>query len=126
MNLAFIGHHLCQEHKPGAHHPECPERLYAIADRMIASGMEMLVTHYDAPEVTREQLLRVHDPDYVDLIFNSAPQVEGQLAWIDGDTSMSSGTLPAALRAAGAAIMAVDLVMSDKHHAAFCCVRPPG
>jgi acetoin utilization deacetylase AcuC-like enzyme len=74
MNLAFIGHQLCQEHKPGGHHPECPERLYAIADRMIASGMEMLVTHYDAPEVTREQLLRVHDPDYVDLIFNSAPQ----------------------------------------------------
>jgi len=126
MNLAFIGHQLCQDHKPGPHHPECPERLFAIADRMIASGMEMLVTHYDAPEVTREQLLRVHDEDYVDFIFNAAPKAEGEVSWIDGDTSMSFGTLPAALRAAGASILGVDLVMSDKHHAAFCCVRPPG
>ena len=126
MNLAFIGHHLCQNHKPGAHHPECPERLFAIADRMIASGMEMLVTHYDASEVTREQLLRVHDEDYVDFIFNAAPKADGEVSWIDGDTSMSFGTLPAALRAAGASVMGVDLVMSDKHHAAFCCVRPPG
>jgi acetoin utilization deacetylase AcuC-like enzyme len=39
---------------------------------------------------------------------------------------MCKGTLPAALRAAGAAELAVDLVMGDRHHAAFCCVRPPG
>jgi hypothetical protein len=36
----------------GAHHVEVPERLHAIGDRMIASGMEMLVTHYDAPKAS--------------------------------------------------------------------------
>jgi len=93
---------------------------------MIASGMEMLVTHYDAPEATVEQLNRVHDADYVRMIFDNAPKSDDVLTWLDGDTAMSKGTLPAALRSAGAAVLAVDLVMSDRHHAAFCCVRPPG
>jgi acetoin utilization deacetylase AcuC-like enzyme len=126
MNLAFITHHLCQDHRMGAHHPEQPERLHAIQDRMIASGIEMLVTHYDAPEATPQQLTRVHDPDYVRMIFDTAPAAGDVLAWVDGDTAMCKATLPAALRAAGAAVLGVDLVMSDKHHAAFCCVRPPG
>lgn len=126
MNLAFISHRACHEHRMGPHHPECPERLHAIQDRMIASGMEMLVTHYDAPEATVEQLTRVHDADYVREIFAAAPRVDDVLTWVDGDTAMNSQTLPAALRAAGAAILGVDLVMSERHHAAFCCVRPPG
>jgi len=126
MNLAFISHQDCLEHKMGAHHVEVPERLHAISDRMIAAGMEMLVTHYDAPEATREQLLAVHEPGYVDMLFEAAPSAEDVLVWVDGDTAMSRGTLNAARRAAGAAALAVDLVMSDQHHAAFCAVRPPG
>jgi acetoin utilization deacetylase AcuC-like enzyme len=126
MNLAFISHDTCKEHKMGDYHPECPERLHAIQDRMIASGMEMLVTRYDAPEVSFEQLARVHDPAYIRKIFDTAPTTDGTLAWVDGDTAMNSRTLPAALHSAGAAILAVDLVMSGKHHAAFCSIRPPG
>ena len=126
MNLAFIGHQECLDHHMGAHHPEAPERLHAIGDRLIASGMDMLVTHYDAPEATFEQLIRAHDQDYVRMIEEAAPKPDDVLAWIDGDTAMSKGTLQAARRSAGASILAVDLVMGDKHHAAFCCVRPPG
>jgi acetoin utilization deacetylase AcuC-like enzyme len=84
---------------------------------MIAAGMEMLVTHYDAPKASREQLLAVHDADYVDALFEAAPSAEDVLVWVDGDTAMSRGSLSAALHAAGAAILAVDLVMSDRHHA---------
>jgi acetoin utilization deacetylase AcuC-like enzyme len=126
MNLAYISHHDCLEHQMGAHHVEVPERLGAIQDRMIASGIEMLVTHYDAPLVEREQLLRVHDADYVDGIVAAAPKARDVLTWVDGDTAMSYGTLNAALRAAGAATLGVDLVMGEQHHAAFCAVRPPG
>jgi len=110
----------------GAHHPECPERLYAIQDRLIASGMEMLVTHYDAPAASVEDLARVHDRDYIQGIFDAAPRADDVLTWVDGDTAMNSHSLDAALHSAGAAILAVDLVMSGRHHAAFCCVRPPG
>lgn len=110
----------------GPHHPEAPERLHAIKDRLIASGMEMLVTHYDAPLVTFAQLTRVHDPAYVRMIEEAAPTAADMLTWIDGDTAMSKGTLQAARRSAGAAILAVDLVMGGRHEAAFCCIRPPG
>lgn len=126
MNLAFISHHDCGNHRMGAHHPEMPERLHAIQDRLIASGMEMLVTHYDAPLATFEQLTRVHDPEYVRMIEENAPQADDVLVWTDGDTAMNKGSLQAARRSAGASVLAVDLVMSDKHHAAFCSVRPPG
>ncbi len=126
MNLAFISHQSCLEHKMGDYHPECPERLFAIQDRMIASGIEMLVTHLEAPKATPEQLALVHDRSYIQRVFDTAPCTANALTWIDGDTAMNSHTLEAALHSAGAAILAVDLVMNDEHRAAFCCVRPPG
>ncbi|NKN31708.1 histone deacetylase family protein [Marichromatium bheemlicum] len=126
MNLAFITHPSCMEHRMGEHHPECPERLNAIGDRMIACGIEMLLTHYDAPAASREQLEMVHDGDYVQHIIDSAPS-DDSIAWVDGgDTGMNRHTLTAALHSAGAVILGVDLVMSDRHHAAFCSIRPPG
>lgn len=126
MNLAFISHQTCMEHRMGAHHPECPERLYAIQDRLIASGMEMLMTHYDSPTATIEQLARVHDRAYIQSIMDAAPKADDALTWIDGDTAMNCHSLEAALHSAGAAILGVDLVMGERHHAAFCNVRPPG
>ena len=96
MNLAFISHPDCQRHRMGAHHPEAPDRLHAIQDRLIASGMEMLVTHYDAPAATFEQLTRAHDPGYVRGIEEAAPRGEDSLVWIDGDTAMCKWTLEAA------------------------------
>jgi acetoin utilization deacetylase AcuC-like enzyme len=86
--------------------------------------MEMVVQQIDAPLAKREHLDRVHDPDYVTGIFAEAPY-EGILR-LDGDTFMMPKTLDAALRAAGAVVHAVDLVMEKKVSVAFCAVRPPG
>jgi acetoin utilization deacetylase AcuC-like enzyme len=124
MAIAYISHFACTRHEMGAHHPEQPARLYAISDRLIASGLEMVLHQYDAPPATREQLLRVHDANYVDEVFAAAP-VDG-LAWLDGDTAMNPHTLDAALHAAGANVLAVDLVLTGKVDQAFCGVRPPG
>ena len=77
----------------------------------------------EAPRATREQLLRVHGADYVDHILAIAP-AEGSVQ-LDEDTVMSPGSAEAALRAAGAAVAAVDMAMADGGHA-FCAVRPPG
>jgi acetoin utilization deacetylase AcuC-like enzyme len=108
----------------GAGHPECPARIHAIEDQLIASGLFGYLQHHEAPEATREQLLRVHDAAYVDSIKSTAPH-QGTVD-LDGDTSMNPFTYPAALRAAGAAVMAVDLVMAGKVENAFCNIRPPG
>ena len=86
--------------------------------------MDFALQHIDAPLAKREHLERVHDSDYVTQIITEAPH-EGILR-LDSDTFMMPDTLNAALRAAGAVVHAVDLVMSGKFKAAFCAVRPPG
>ena len=124
MQTAYISHPLCLKHEMGSHHPECPARIHAIEDQLIASGLYSYLQHHDAPEATREQLLRVHEAAYVDAIAAAAPQ-HGRVE-LDGDTSMNPFTYPAALRAAGALVMGVDLVMAGEVENAFCNIRPPG
>jgi len=124
MTLAFITHRDCLLHDMGTHHPECPERLGAIQDRLIAAGLDIYLSFHDAPQVETEQLLRVHPQSYIDLIHASAP--EHGIHHLDPDTAMSPGTLKAALRAAGAGVLATDLVMRGEVPSAFCAVRPPG
>lgn len=124
MPLAYITHPDCLLHDVGSSHPEQPARLREIQDQLIRSGMEFAVQQYEAPLVSREHLDRVHDPDYVTGIFAEAPY-EGMLR-LDGDTFMMPHTLDAALRAAGAVVHGVDLVMDKRAGAAFCAVRPPG
>jgi acetoin utilization deacetylase AcuC-like enzyme len=109
----------------GAHHPECPERLHAIQDRLVAAGLEFLLRHFDAPYVHYDQLVRVHDSAYIRRLESAAPDHEG-IRWLDGDTAITHHSLPAAFRAAGAAVLAVDLVLQQEVRAAFCAVRPPG
>ena len=45
---------------------------------------------------------------------------------LDPDTVLSPASAEAALRAAGAAVAAVDAVLTGKTRRAFCAVRPPG
>jgi acetoin utilization deacetylase AcuC-like enzyme len=108
----------------GAGHPECPARIQAIEDQLIASGLLHFLDHHDAPMATDEELVRVHRPDYVAAIRAAAP--DGGMTYLDPDTAMNPHSLEAALRAAGAAVLAVDLVMSGRAENAFCNVRPPG
>lgn len=122
--LAYITHADCLNHDAGPLHPDQPERLSAIENQLIMSGLEFVIRYYDAPLVERAQLERVHDGDYIDRVYAIAPATDP--IDIDGDTVMSAGTLRAAERAAGAGILAVDLVMSGEASSAFCGVRPPG
>ena len=111
-------------HDMGSHHPECPARMAAIADHLLATGLLLHLVEVEAPPATREQLLRVHDPDYVDAIEASVP--ERGLIHLDPDTAMNPHSYHAALRAAGAVIKATDMVTDGEVENAFCNVRPPG
>jgi len=124
MSIAFISHPDCMLHEMEAHHPESPERLKAIENQLLSSGLDVALQRYEAPLATREQLYRVHDPEYVEQIFSRAPQ-EGTVR-LDQDTTMNPHSLVAALRAAGAVVLGVNLVMSDQSKLVFCNVRPPG
>ncbi len=124
MTTAFITHRDCWKHDMGAHHPECPERLGAIQDRLIAAGLDLYLTFHDAPLAEMEQLLRAHPRSYIESLEASSPQ--HGIVHVDPDTAMSPGTWQAALRAAGAGVLATDLVMKKEAPNAFCAVRPPG
>lgn len=121
---AYITHPDCARHEMGAGHPECPERLSAIHDHLLVKGLLDFLMPYDAPLATLEQLGQAHAHGYIGELTDSAPTEGYRL--LDPDTSMNCHTVQAALRAAGAAVLATDLVLSGQAASAFCCVRPPG
>ena len=100
MKTAYISHSQCLAHDTGEDHPETARRIGAIEDRLIAAGLFDLLRHYEAPEISREQLLRVHSPGYLESLEALAPQ-HGYVR-LDPDTVMGPATLDAAYRAAGA------------------------
>jgi acetoin utilization deacetylase AcuC-like enzyme len=124
MPAAFVTHSDCLKHEMGAHHPERPARLSSIEDQLLASGVGQHLTRFEAPLATDEQLARVHPLEYVRTIRQVAPR-SGTIH-LDPDTAMNPYSLQAALRAAGGAVLATDLVLEKTFNSAFCAVRPPG
>src|SRR5581483_6946491 len=121
MSVILIHSDRFAEHQTPPGHPERPERAEvfdAVAARWRARGTEVV-----APRAaTREQLTRVHDPDYVRRI----SETTGRAAALDPDTYTSPDSYEVALLAAGAAIDAVERVLGGSHRAAVAMVRPPG
>ncbi|HEY5102124.1 MAG TPA: histone deacetylase family protein [Steroidobacteraceae bacterium] len=124
MSTAYITHADCLRHDMGAGHPESPDRLRAVDEQMRSSGLMAQMVCLEAPLAVADDLKRVHDSAYVDLIFAHAP-VEGYLQ-LDPDTAMNPESLGAARRAAGAGLLAVDELIAGRARNAFCAVRPCG
>jgi acetoin utilization deacetylase AcuC-like enzyme len=125
---AYISHPDCWKHDPGNYHPERPARMDAINDRFIASGLFDHLDQYEAPLATDEDLARVHPAGYIESVREAADDArrQGQAVYLDPDTAMGPTSLPGVLRAAGAGVLATDLVMEGKVRNAFCSVRPCG
>ena len=124
MLPAYISHNDCIKHEMGEQHPECPERVGAISDMLLIKGLLDYMQPHDAPRATEQQLGRAHSLGYVHELAAQAP-TSGYVQ-IDPDTQMNPHSYQAALRAAGAAVLATDLVLGGKAPVAFCNVRPPG
>ena len=124
MLTAYITHADCALHEMGPHHPEAPERLGAINDMLLTKGLLDYMAPYDAPLATDEQIARAHAMHHIRMLEAAAP-VEGY-AQVDPDTAMNPHSLRAARRAAGAAVLATDLLLEGRATTAFCNIRPPG
>ncbi|MEQ8766013.1 MAG: histone deacetylase [Planctomycetota bacterium] len=108
------------DHDTGAH-PETAQRLVAIRETLEASGgwePESVI-----PAVSADDIARVHAEGYAPALRRFAEQGGGHL---DGDTVVSRKSFEAASRAAGAAVAAVEVVVSGEANNALCLVRPPG
>jgi acetoin utilization deacetylase AcuC-like enzyme len=123
MTTLLISHSACLDHVTPPGHPERPDRLRAIETALEAEKFAGLIRE-QAPMADIETVALAHPRDYVEAIREASPR-EGMIS-LDGDTSMSPGSLEAALRAAGGAVMAVDEVMAKKADNAFVATRPPG
>lgn len=128
MTTAFYTHPDCRGHDMGAGHPECPARLDAIDDLLIASGLQIALDCREAPVVAMADLGNAHSSGFVTELCDVLERVAaaGRPRAIDPDTIACAGTLNAALRAAGAAVAATDAVIDGDVVNAFCAVRPPG
>ena len=124
MSLPVFTHPDMLRHRPPAGHPERPERLAAVLHALADAGLDGDVR--PAPLAARADLERVHPPGYVDAVLGAEPAAEGPGAALDPDTHLSPGSGAAALRAAGAAVAAVQVVARGEAARAFCAVRPPG
>lgn len=124
MSVIVLSHPACNRHDVGDDHPENPARLHAISDQILSSGLEFVIHQRDAKKATVEQVALAHDRAYIQQVIDKSP-VAGQV-WLDDDTAIMSKSLEAAFFAAGAGVMAVDLVMQGQDQQVFCATRPPG
>ena len=128
MSTAFYSHPDCHGHDMGPGHPECPQRLDAINDYLLASGLDVAIERREAPLVAASDLAHAHSSGYVAELREVLEEVEsgGRMRSLDPDTAVSAGTWRAVQRAAGAAVAATDAVLDGEVENAFCSVRPPG
>ncbi|WP_454689453.1 histone deacetylase family protein [Achromobacter aloeverae] len=124
METLYLTHPSCRLHEMGDWHPESPQRLDAINDQLLSSGIMSYLAHAEAMPAPDEAILRAHAAAYLERLRRQSPAT-GYYP-VDPDTSMNPHTLEAALHAAGAGIQAVDAVMAGQAQTAFCAVRPPG
>jgi acetoin utilization deacetylase AcuC-like enzyme len=123
MTTALITHPACLNHEPPPGHPERPARLQEVLKALERTEFRGLLRK-PAPKAGREALARAHSEEFVEAVLGAIP--EAGFARLDSDTIVSPGSGEAALRAAGAVILGVDVVLAGEAKNAFCAVRPPG
>lgn len=112
-------------HDTGPGHPECPQRVTAILDRLEADGLLEACVALASRPITDAELFRVHTPDYLRIVAEDV--ADGLVVLSTGDTAIKGeATLDAARRAAGGLLLAVDAVCTGRVANAFAVVRPPG
>lgn len=129
----FYTHPQCLLHEMGEGHPECPDRLHAIFDRLLMTGLDIGLENIQVGPAAISDLELAHARMHIAALRGLSDQLMDDISaggpthvQVDPDTSMNSHTWNALLYAAGAAIEATDAVIAGDLQNAFCAVRPPG
>ena len=115
--MTLVYHQRYHEHRQTIGHPERPERLDAIVERLKNEGLWKDVLT-PAP-VDLKLLGKVHTAKYIDTVKNFG---EG---FMDRDTYMRPETFSIALLAVGGTVLAARKAL-ETGNPAFALVRPPG
>ena len=120
----FVYDDIYLEHKTTAGHPEAPQRLVAIVERLKAKGLYSQLFMLTPSSAAVEWLTMVHSPEYIQRAGDSCK--DGTRYLDSMDTPISPKSYDVALMAVGGVFSAIDAVMQKKVTNAFCAVRPPG
>ena len=111
-------------HETGENHPENPNRLRAIIERLEESGLYDELVQVKAKPAGQRWIELVHHIRYI-MRFQEACEM-GMPDFDHPENVICRATYQAALAAAGGVITAIDKVMEGELDTAFCAVRPPG
>ncbi|HKX43469.1 MAG TPA: histone deacetylase family protein, partial [Burkholderiaceae bacterium] len=95
MTTAFYSHPECRGHDMGRGHPECPQRLDAIDDYLLASGVDVALQRREAPLVDFAEVANAHASGYIAALRDFLVEVQDgdvPLRSIDPDTAACPGT----------------------------------
>lgn len=126
MPTGLVYHPAYLEHDTGRYHPECPERLRAVLTALDRTGLRGELVPVKPRDAGPAWLSLVHSPEHIAHVSAAGKMAATGTVALDPDTAVSKGSVPAALKAAGGVLAAVDQVMAGKLDNAFCLVRPPG
>jgi acetoin utilization deacetylase AcuC-like enzyme len=129
----YFTHKDCWRHEMGPGHPECPQRLDAIEDRLLITGLDMALERREATPASMADMELAHGRLHLASLRGLSDGLRDEIAaggpthaQLDPDTSINIHSWDAIQVAAGAAIDATDAVMAGEMVNAFCAVRPPG
>jgi len=129
----YYTHPLFRKHDMGAGHPECPQRLAAIEDRLLVTGVLDALDHREPTPASLAEIELAHGRMHIAAMRGLSDFLKEDLAaggpthyHVDADTALNEFSYQAALMSAGAAISATDAVIAGELENAFCAVRPPG
>jgi acetoin utilization deacetylase AcuC-like enzyme len=124
MTTAIVYHPVFHEHDTGPGHPESPSR-YTVVMEALRGDLELWsrLLETQAREAPRGDVQACHTPQHYKAVERA---VSEGIRYLDPDTVVSMRSMDAALRGAGAACQAIDLVMRGEATNAFVPVRPPG
>src|SRR6266480_2986418 len=124
MTTAIVHHPVFKEHDTGPHHPESPSRYLVVMDALRADAeLWPQLLEMQAREAARGDVQTCHSPQLYKTVERVVSEGTG---FLDADTVVSMRSMDAALRAAGAACQAIDLIMQNEVTNAFVPVRSPG
>lgn len=112
------------EHDPGPGHPERPDRLRAIVQRLRHDHVWDRLKPIAFDAASRDLIARLHEPAYIDRVFAACEKGEHYLDTQDVGIAPESAAI--AQLAVGGAVAAVDAVMRGRVDNAVALLRPPG
>ena len=129
----YFTHKNCWRHEMGNGHPECPQRLDAIEDRLLITGLDQALERREATAASMADMELAHGRMHLASLRGLSDGLRDDIAaggpthaQLDPDTSINIHSWDAIQMAAGAAIDATDAIMAGEMVNAFCAVRPPG